>query len=527
MKQSIRTRIVISYIAIALFVVVAVGSIFFVVLNRVSESARVTLLDQIADALVSALEDNDAGPQALLAGAPLRRALDATSLFNDVRIRIVDATGRVRYESGDSRTIAVRIRKLEELFAENRSGFMMMRESMPGRRRGGMFGFQVRPVVPAPLGEGERGAPPPAAGRPAGPAADRATGKPFRPEVSREIRFGGATWKLELTGATGIDSDLMTSAAWVFVVAALVALAATTGAGLWMGRQLTAPVIHLTDQARRMAEGDLAARSTVDSADEVGALSRQFNTMADRVATSLQEVRHERDTLRRFAGDASHELRTPLTALSTFIDLMDNAAAPRAPRNPDWTRLRELIADSRDQVGRLERLVDSLLRLTRIDGSVVQLQTELRPLGELVDQAWAEVDPERRAGANLVVPPESREMRLSCDTARMTMALRNLFENALNARATATVTVSALREEAATAIHVGDNGPGVPEAELPRLFERFYRSPSNRTSGSGLGLSIVEGIVKLHGGTIRAFNGQPGLTVEIRLPEPGVSPGAF
>ena len=101
------------------------------------------------------------------------------------------------------------------------------------------------------------------------------------------------------------------------------------------------------------------------------------------------------------------------------------------------------------------------------------------------------------------------------------MALRNLFENALNARTDATVTVSALREEGAIAIHVGDNGTGVPEAELPRLFERFYRSPSNRTFGSGLGLSIVEGIVKLHGGTIRAFNGDPGLTVEIRLPEPG------
>jgi signal transduction histidine kinase len=520
--RSIRTRIVISYIAIALFVVAAVGSIFFVVLNRVSRSAQDTLLDQIADSLVGVLEADQAGPQALLAGASLRRALDATSLFNEVRIRVLDPGGRLRYASGDTRTVAVDLQRLEELFADRRAGFMMMRESMPERRRGGVFGIEVRPIVPAPLDHRRSDAAPmhrsapgvapsgtaqprPGTGAPpSGPAAE-----PFRAEVVREVDFAGGTWRLELMGAAGIDSDLISSAAWVFALAALVALAATTGAGLWIGRQLSAPVIHLTDQARRMAEGDLAARSTVNTGDEVGDLSRQFNTMADRLSESLEEVRRERDTLRRFAGDASHELRTPITALSTFIDLMEDADGPRRG---------ELIADSREQVERLEHLVNLLLNLTRIDGSVVHLTTAPHSLGALVDEAWAEVDPERRNRATLVAAPDTRTVVVSCDAARMSAALRNLFENALNARADATVTVSAHRVDDATVIHVSDDGPGVPEAELPRLFERFYRSPANRAAGSGLGLSIVEGIIKLHGGSVRAFNGAPGLTVEILLP---------
>ncbi len=576
MKHSIRTRIVISYIAIALLVVVMVGAIFFATLHRISAGARAALLEQIADAVAGTLERPEAELAVLAAESSIRRALDATALFNNIRIRLVDAGGRVRYESARPEAIAMNLRILEGFLERRRAdddeeiagGFMMMREEMAERHRG-MFRSQARPIVPLPV-PSDRAAPGPPPGPPQGPS--QATGEasgPFQAEVRRPVSIRGATWHLELMGAPGFEQDFLTPSAWVFAIAAAVALAATTGAGLWIGRQLTAPVIHLTEQARRMGEGDLSARSTVTASDEIGDLSRQFNTMADRLAESFREISRERDTLRRFAGDASHELRTPLTALSTFVDLMENLATDNGGTTPERAdtqdiqeeaptgreRLRELVTDSRDQIDRLQHLVNDLLSLTRLDGSVVELQRDTHDLTALAGAAWETLDPATRERGHLVITPSARTEgdpttgtvgTLTCDGDRMTTALKNLFENALHARPDATITVSAERRPPAgtasvgrqepipaTVIRVADDGPGVPEAELSRLFERFYRSPVNRSSGSGLGLSIVEGIVKLHGGTVRAYNRsdagaaagaaagakETGLVVEMTLPD--------
>ncbi|MFW5728300.1 MAG: HAMP domain-containing sensor histidine kinase [Spirochaetota bacterium] len=574
MKSSIRTRIVASYVAIALLVVVTVGAIFFVVIHRISDRARVALLEQIADAVAGTLERPEAEVATLAAQPALRRALDATSLFNNVRMRLVDSEGRVRYQSGRPDAIAFNIRIIEDFLTRRRStpedhvpgDVMMMRKQMAERQRG-MFRFRARPVVPHPAPsevtppdsrrEAEQTEPP------------REPAEPFRAELRRPVSIRGATWHLELMGAPGFEEDFLTPAAWVFAIAAVAALAATTGAGLWIGRRLTAPVIHLTEQARRMGEGDLSVRSAVRGSDEIGDLSRQFNTMADRLAGSFREISRERDTLRRFAGDASHELRTPLTALSTFVDLLEGAAATdtadggaahggaahggaahggaAAARD----RLRELIADSRGQIDRLQHLVDDLLSLTRLDGSVVELRRDAQEPAALAGAAWKSLDPQVRERGRLVVDPSLDALGpVTCDGDRMTTALKNLFENALHARPDATVTVSAERrrrgsadnegasggaartpggatdtpEAAATVVRVADDGPGVAEAELDRLFERFYRSPGNRSSGSGLGLSIVEGIVKLHGGSVRAYNratrerGESGLVVELTIP---------
>jgi signal transduction histidine kinase len=184
---------------------------------------------------------------------------------------------------------------------------------------------------------------------------------------------------------------------------------------------------------------------------------------------------------------------------------------------------------------------------------------------ELADAAWQAVEPELRShgGALVVEPAENGERApfLYCDGERMIMALRNIFENALHARPDATVRVDAERvhpdrvngervdaegagsagyrsaggsqkpaDRTAAILRITDNGPGVAPEDLPRLFERFYRSPANRAPGSGLGLSIVEGVAKLHGGTVSAYNvgaarGATGLGIELMIPEPAQESG--
>ncbi len=179
---------------------------------------------------------------------------------------------------------------------------------------------------------------------------------------------------------------------------------------------------------------------------------------------------------------------------------------------------------------------------------MVEPAWEPHDLRGMADAAWHAVDPELRSrGGELALEtPNSGEAPerqpapaafdpapsiLHCDGERMTMALRNIFENALHARPDATVRVQALRHresggvDSGTLLRVIDNGPGVPAQELPRLFERFYRSPANRAPGSGLGLSIVEGVAKLHGGAVRAYNrsaagSTTGLVIEIMIPDP-------
>src|SRR5690606_28737522 len=138
--------------------------------------------------------------------------------------------------------------------------------------------------------------------------------------------------------------------------------------GWAVSRGLTAPIQQLAHTAGRMQAGDLTARAPVHSQDELGALARQFNRMADQLQSSFGALQQERETLRRFVADASHELRTPMTALRTFTELLQgnagNDAASRA----------EFLQESQAQLARLEWITRNLLDLSRLDAGVADLE---------------------------------------------------------------------------------------------------------------------------------------------------------
>jgi signal transduction histidine kinase len=275
-------------------------------------------------------------------------------------------------------------------------------------------------------------------------------------------------------------------------------------AGLLVGRSLTAPVLALSESATRMSSGDLSARAPERGAGEIGLLARQFNHMASSLQASFQAISTERDTLRRFIADASHELRTPITALGNFVELLQGPAAD------DQAAREEFLSESQKQVRRMEWIAGNLLDLSRMDAGLIQLDLHPQDLGDLLEAAAGPFLPRaQEKGIRLVIDPPSPPVNISCDRARMEMALGNLLDNALKfTPAGGLVRLSGSSSEQGIRITVEDDGAGIETDDLPFIFERFYRGQAT-TDGSGLGLSIVKSIIQAHGGQV-SIESQPG-----------------
>jgi two-component system OmpR family sensor kinase len=197
---------------------------------------------------------------------------------------------------------------------------------------------------------------------------------------------------------------------------------------------------------------------------------------------------------RRFVSDASHELRTPLTAIRGQLEVLGRQ------RNPDGAEVRRVEGVVGGELARIERLVDDLLALARLDEGAPLRRRRFELSAFLRDFAASD------AGAGVALGP-SPEGTLAADPERLTQVLRNLAANARrHAGPGGRVEVSAAARGDRLTIRVDDDGPGIPPAERGRVFDRFHRSEAARdrdSGGSGLGLAIVGSIVELHGGRIR------------------------
>jgi two-component system, OmpR family, sensor histidine kinase MprB len=263
------------------------------------------------------------------------------------------------------------------------------------------------------------------------------------------------------------------------------------------------PVQHLTEATERIARTGELQPIAVSGDDELARLTGSFNSMLSALAESQERQR-------RLVADAGHELRTPLTSLRTNLELLAASDRPDAPSLSEQDR-KEISDDVRAQVEELSTLVGDIVELAREDAP--QVVHEPVELLEVVERALARAA--RRAPSvhfevNLV--PWS----LLGDANALERAVLNLLDNAVKwSPAAATVTVGLAPTGRGTAtVEVADTGPGIAEADLPYIFERFYRSSDARTlPGSGLGLAIVAQVAARHGGTVRASRGPAGGTL--------------
>jgi signal transduction histidine kinase len=299
-----------------------------------------------------------------------------------------------------------------------------------------------------------------------------------------------------------------------------------------LARRFTTPLRRLTEAARALAEGDLARRVPADRARtggaEIAELSRQFNAMADQVEETLEELKRDRDTGREFLADVSHELRTPLAALRTFNELLQEKAGS------DVAARIEFLEASAQQIERLDWLAQNLLELSKLDSGLIRL--DLRPddlrttILSAVEQA--QVTAVRR-GLDLTTELPDMPLVTRHDPQRLGQVLTNLIGNSMKfTRRGGSVKVVLTPNPHGARIQVIDTGVGIDAAELPHVFDRFYRgSRANeaRGSGSGLGLAIVRSVVEMHGGRVMVESRVgAGSTFTVTLPvDPRRSPDAL
>jgi len=307
------------------------------------------------------------------------------------------------------------------------------------------------------------------------------------------------------------------------VGAGLAALAVSLFVGVLAARRLTGPLARLRRTSSSFAHGALDERAPAFGIVEVDELGQQFNVMADRLSESVHLLQADRDRLREFVADVSHELRTPIAALRAFTELQRDGEVDASTR-------REFLDRSTEQINRLEWMSTNLLDLSRIDAGIFPLDMrwgDLREPVRAVVEAHAELAEQRGVALTSAVPTSPVMLRF--DQERIVQLLSNLVGNALKFTQRGGEVVVALRDEPGGAVlEVRDSGPGIPAAELPLVFDRFFRGTNvgeARASGSGLGLAIARSIVEMHAGTIDVTSmAGEGATFTVRLPR-GTSEG--
>ncbi len=287
---------------------------------------------------------------------------------------------------------------------------------------------------------------------------------------------------------------------------AAVALALALAMVQVLARGMTSPLREMAGAARAMARGEHGRRVTATSQDEVGELARAFNAMS----SDLEAV----DRLRRdLVANVSHELRTPITALQAVLENLVDGVEPADP---------EALRTMLKQVERLGRLVSQLLDLSRLESGAVPLQRRPFAVRDVLEDA-AEECRLHAPDTAVEVSVEPADLLLDADPERVHQVIANLLENAVrHSPVGAPVRLTAAGGRSSVRLEVVDAGPGIPEDEAARVFERFYRADAARASsdgGAGLGLAIARWIVDLHGGTIRPERRQPtGCRMIVELP---------
>ena len=305
---------------------------------------------------------------------------------------------------------------------------------------------------------------------------------------------------------TVVVTDLGVRAGVSPILAGLVAGGLALVMVQFLARGMTSPLREMAAASRAMARGDLARRVTASSRDEVGELARAFNAMAAELA--------ETDRMRRdLVANVSHELRTPITALQAGLENLVDGVEPPGPE-----QLRTMLK----QAERLGRLVTQLLDLSRLESGAMPLQRSAFEVQPVLEDA---ADESRLHAPHVQVSVLVDEPGLVADgdPERVHQVVANLLENAIRHSPTGgKVEVRARPDKGRVAIEVLDEGPGIPEEEASRVFERFYRADTARSSsagGAGLGLAIGRRIVDLHGGDIRAERRVPtGCRMVVLLP---------
>ncbi|MBT8248211.1 MAG: HAMP domain-containing histidine kinase, partial [Acidimicrobiia bacterium] len=310
-----------------------------------------------------------------------------------------------------------------------------------------------------------------------------------------------------------VDSSARQTVAISLVVGLLAAFVGITAAGLEVRRGFR-PIDDMIEVAGAIADGDLSRRTDlVESETELGRLASAVDHMLERIESADRDRLREAERLRRFADDASHELRTPIAAIAGYAELYE---AGGVDAGPALDRAMSRIGEASDRAG---RLIEDLLALARLDREIGVSRARLDISALVADIAE---DSRISTGRDIQFDAPDRAM-VDGDGVWLRQAIENLISNAV-ANTPDTTSIELVVRRAADGVHVlvVDHGPGIPESERERVFDRFARPDSGRdraSGGAGLGLAIVREVVSSHDGEVQILETPGGgATIKMVLP---------
>jgi two-component system, OmpR family, sensor kinase len=311
---------------------------------------------------------------------------------------------------------------------------------------------------------------------------------------------------------TGRNQLLRQLTALLFTIT-LVSAAASFAGGWWLAARVVRPVHEIIDQAEAMSAGTLGRRI------EASAEEQEYERLIAVLNSMLARLENAFESQRRFIADASHELRSPITALKGELEL-----ALRRDRSGE--EYRQALRSGLQEVDRMTLLTQDLLTLARADAGVMQPRLETTDIAAHTSAVADRLRPMAERNGVAIHVRADRPALAVADPGLIEQLLWNLLENALKFTPPGgMVAVDVLPDGAGTRVVVRDTGPGIADADIDRIFERFYRADPARTAsagpgGTGLGLSIARAIVDVHDGRITAGNHRDGGAVfQFILPE--------
>lgn len=279
--------------------------------------------------------------------------------------------------------------------------------------------------------------------------------------------------------------------------------------GSFFAHTLTERLARLEAATRAIAGGNLLARAPLSGNDEIAALARAFDQMAERLQQAAQQQK-ELEALRRdLVAWAGHDLRTPLASIRVLVEALTDGVVTDAPTRQQY------LSQAKKQVDHLAVLVDDLFQISQLEAGGLPLHLESASLADLISdtlESFSGVAAQQSVRLQGAVAPGLDPVTM--DVPRLGRVLNNLVSNALrHTPAGGSITLHAERQDREVVVTITDTGAGIGPEDLPHVFERFYRGDKARNAasgGAGLGLAIAKGIIEAHGGHI-LVSSTPGL----------------
>ncbi len=311
----------------------------------------------------------------------------------------------------------------------------------------------------------------------------------------------------------GLSEDPMWQRFWQLVAGLLIGLPLALGlaafGGYFIAKRALSPVERMARRAREISAERLGARIDVENPhDELGLLAQAFNETLSRLAQSFEQ-------LKRFTSDASHELRTPLTAIRSVGEV-------GLQQDGNREHYREVIGSMLEEAGRLSRLVESLLTISRADSGMIRLQHATVSLLPLVREAANLLDVLAEEKGQVLSVEGDESIHVKADSIILRQVIVNLLDNAIKySPRKGHISVRVFRSDSRTAcVEIEDCGPGIPPEHRDKVFDRFYRIDEGRSrdvGGAGLGLAIAKWGAEAHGGRLELASAVRGTVFRLML----------